>query len=175
MADPSTVRFQPLQDDECLVPCFDSFRRSQRPRVALLDAMMELSGTIGHISASVLDTMRSFTDYLRWFYPEDEAFQDLLTRDVDPWVEREIAAPLYDSSRLAASLYSRAAVSVRAGWILLWQPYGGVVDVDGVCLSSELRQGFRFFSSLYASSSGAFSFNEVFYSAGSGGCGFVSF
>jgi len=115
IADLSTAHFQPHQDDECLVPCFDSFRHSQRPRVALLDAMMELSGAIGHISASVLDAMRSFTDYLRRFYPEDEPFQDLLTFDVDPWVAREIAAPLYDSSRLAVSLYSHAAVSVRAG------------------------------------------------------------
>ena len=48
-ADPFTTCFQPLQDDECLVPYFDSFRHSQRPRVALVDAMMELSGALGHM------------------------------------------------------------------------------------------------------------------------------
>ena len=35
-SDQSSARFQPLQDDDCLVPSFDSFRHSRRPRVALI-------------------------------------------------------------------------------------------------------------------------------------------
>ena len=70
---------------------------------------------MGHAATHVRIAMRGLVGYFRQLYPDDREFQDRITAEVDPWMAREVVAPVNDLTRFASSLFARSVVNVRAG------------------------------------------------------------
>jgi len=76
---------------------------------------MEASGALGHAAVHVRDALQGLVSWLRRLIPDEQVFQDRITRDVEPWLHREITTPCNDLARFSASLYAKAVCNVRAG------------------------------------------------------------
>merc|ERR1712015_507936 len=76
---------------------------------------MEVSGALGHAASHVRQAMKSLITWLRRLAPAEQAYQDRITEDVEPWLQREVTSPLNDITRFSSSLYARSVCSIRAG------------------------------------------------------------
>merc|ERR1712015_299591 len=76
---------------------------------------MDVSGALGHAASHVQEAMKSLVTWFRFLAPAEQAYQDRITEDVEPWLQREIMSPLNDITRFSSSLYARSVCSIRAG------------------------------------------------------------
>ena len=113
---PSASAFLPLKDNSCLISIFDAYRRSNcyRQDSSFIDAIA--AGAIGHASISAVSQINSLMGSFKLIDPNYLEYQEWFAIAA-PKIERIIIDPIKDVSRLAASLYARAGVSIRTSVI----------------------------------------------------------